>query len=125
MPYCYDCGTEGEENYCIKCGAKLPVLEEAPETPPQPEEPIPETTPPLPPPPEVEAVEQVAPVVVAAPVEPHWMPLAGRERENAEMRLKEYKRKLNKGYKSGKLTKEQCQARVKNCEVKLGLEPPE
>jgi hypothetical protein len=39
--------------------------------------------------------------------------------------MKEYKKKLRRAYKSGKLTKEQCQSRIINREIELGLKSPE
>ncbi|MBU4038033.1 MAG: carboxypeptidase regulatory-like domain-containing protein [Proteobacteria bacterium] len=65
-------------------------------------------------------------VVAVAPSIPamQWKPLTGRQRELAQGRFKEYKRKLNKDYKGGKLTKDQCLARVNKREVELGLKPP-
>lgn len=54
-----------------------------------------------------------------------WKPLSGSRLDRANNELLEYKKWLNKGYKSGVLTKEQCTGMVKAKEVELGLRPPE
>lgn len=54
-----------------------------------------------------------------------WKPLTGGRLEKANAELHEYKKWLNKGYKSGVLTKEQCTGMVRAKEVELGLRPPE
>lgn len=116
-----------------------PVLLEAPI------KPLPETEPasgPLPEPepvpePEEFAVEEVPesveepepepmPEEVPEPEpEPQWEPLSGRKLHKAEDDLLEYKRKLDKGFKSGKLTRDQCVSMVKKKEIELGLRPDE
>lgn len=53
-----------------------------------------------------------------------WKPLEGRERKRAEEALHEFKKKLDKAFKSGTLTREQCLAKVKEKETELGLGPP-
>jgi hypothetical protein len=53
-----------------------------------------------------------------------WKPLEGRARKKAEDALIEFKRKLDKGFRSGVLTKEECLAKVKDKETELGLRPP-
>jgi len=63
------------------------------------------------------AVEHIA--------ESSWKPLTGGKLEKANEDLLAYKKWLNKGYKSGVLTKEQCVTMVKAKEIELGLRPPE
>lgn len=54
-----------------------------------------------------------------------WKPLTGSKLKRAEEDLLAYKKWLNKGYKSGVMTKEQCTAMVRVKEVELGLRAPE
>ncbi|MCK4265985.1 MAG: hypothetical protein KAX31_01820, partial [Thermoplasmata archaeon] len=54
-----------------------------------------------------------------------WEPLAGEEREKAEKKLLKEKKFLNKAFKLGKITQENCVTRVKEVEILLGLMPPE
>ncbi len=51
--------------------------------------------------------------------------MSGSKLDRANSELLEYKKWLNKGYKSGVLTKEQCTGMVRAKEVELGLRPPE
>lgn len=97
-------------------------------------EPTPEVKPqPKPAPPEPKAAEQPKPqpVAVSPPSQPvqqpdnAWKPLTGGKLKKAEDELLAYKKWLNKGYKSGVLTKEQCTAMVWTKEIELGLRPPE
>ncbi len=55
--------------------------------------------------------------------EARWEPLSGRDLKKAEVELLQYKRKLDKGFRSGKLTKEQCVSMVRKKEIDLGLKP--
>jgi hypothetical protein len=57
--------------------------------------------------------------------EPRWTPLSGKQLRKADEELLEFKRKLDKGFKSGKLTREQCMAMVVKKEIELGLRPPD
>jgi hypothetical protein len=57
--------------------------------------------------------------------ESSWKPLTGGKLNKAEEDLLAYKKWLNKGYKSGVLTKEQCTVMVRGKEIELGLRPPE
>jgi hypothetical protein len=57
--------------------------------------------------------------------ESSWKPLTGGKLNKAEEDILAYKKWLNKGYKSGILTKEQCTAMVRGKEIELGLRPPE
>ena len=54
-----------------------------------------------------------------------WKPLTGGKLDKANNELHEYKKWLNKGYKSGVLTKDQCTGMVRDKEIELGLRPPE
>jgi len=54
-----------------------------------------------------------------------WTPLTGSRLSQAEEELLNYKKWLNKGYKSGVLTKEQCNTMVREKEMELHLRPPE
>lgn len=54
-----------------------------------------------------------------------WKPLTGRELKIAKDKLLNYKRNLEKAYKSGRMSKEQCRERAKLKEIELGLAPPE
>jgi hypothetical protein len=56
--------------------------------------------------------------------EPQWEPLTKKQLKKAEVDLLQYKRKLDKGFRSGKLTKEECISMVRKKETKLGLKPP-
>ena len=107
-------------------------------------EPIPQPTTPKPAPPKVQPVAQApqpAKTQVVHHVEPpkpahqpartethtqsSWKPLTGSKLSKAEEDLVIYKKWLNKGYKSGMLTKEQCSDMVRDKEIELGLRPPE
>lgn len=70
-----------------------------------------------------------APAVQTPPAkaseDPSWKPLTGGKLTKAEEELLNYKKWINKGYKSGVLTKDQCVSMVKNKEIELGLRPPE
>ncbi len=55
---------------------------------------------------------------------PEWKPLTGKKLKRAQEEMFFYKRKLDKGFKSGKLTKERCLAMVRKKEEELGLKPP-
>ena len=55
---------------------------------------------------------------------PQWTPLTRREQNRAEEELLEYKRKLDKGFREGILTKEECLSKVREKEIELGLRPP-
>jgi hypothetical protein len=67
------------------------------------------------------AQEELVDVTIA---EPQWEPLTGRQLKKAEVELLQYKRKLDKGFRSGKLTKEECISMVRKKETKLRLKPP-
>ncbi len=58
------------------------------------------------------------PVPVA---EPAWIPLTGSELAKAEAHIYEYKIWLNKGYKAGKFSKQECQMKLHHKEVEIGL----
>jgi len=97
----------------------VPQVEDVPPqispSPPPPPEPVKKATPPTP--------AQPAP---STPIpKPRWTPLSGGKLEKANEELLTYKKWLNKGYKSGVLTKEQCIAMVKAKEIEMGLRPPE
>ncbi|KYK31117.1 MAG: hypothetical protein AYK23_04165 [Candidatus Proteinoplasmatales archaeon SG8-5] len=84
------------------------------------------------PPPEPETAADTkpepAPVMGVSPEpapEPQWEPLTGRKLRRAEDELLAYKRHLDKGFRSGKLTKEHCVSMVREKEIELGLRPPE
>jgi hypothetical protein len=63
------------------------------------------------------------------PAEPQpaqaWTPLTGRKKARAEGHLREYRIVLGKAYKAGRLTKGQCQMKLKKRKIELGLRPPE
>jgi len=81
------------------------------------------------PPPEPRPEPQVVqkPKTVPKPIksESSWAPLTGGKLDRANSDLHEYKKWLNKGYKSGVLTKEQCAKMAMDKEIELGLRPPE
>ena len=56
---------------------------------------------------------------------PQWEPLSGRKLRKAEEVLTEYKRWLNKGFKAGMLTREQCAMLTRHKEIEMGILPPE
>jgi hypothetical protein len=58
------------------------------------------------------------------PEETPWQPLSGRRLKKAEDALVDFKRKLDKGFKSGQLSREQCISMVTEKEIELGLKPP-
>ncbi|MDD4307720.1 MAG: hypothetical protein PHU53_02795 [Thermoplasmata archaeon] len=60
-----------------------------------------------------------------ASADPSWKPLTGGKLTKAEEELLNYKKWINKGYKSGVLTKDQCVSMVKSKEIELGLRPRE
>ena len=68
-----------------------------------------------------EPAEAPAAEPVAEPVKPKWIPLTGTELSRAEVHIQEYKTWLNKGYKAGKFTKDECQIKLKHKEVEIGL----
>jgi len=53
-----------------------------------------------------------------------WSPPTGAKLAKANSDLVKYKKWLNRGYKSGVLTKEQCARMVREKEIELGLRPP-
>ena len=57
--------------------------------------------------------------------EPVWEPLKGRQLKQAHAQLHEYKRGLEKEFKSGKLSAKECRTRSKKKMVTLGLSAPE
>lgn len=61
------------------------------------------------------------------PEEPEekWVPLNGRKKKRAVELLLDFKTKLNKAFKEGRLTKEQCRKRTKIREIELSLRSPE
>ncbi len=60
-----------------------------------------------------------------AAVEEHeWKELSPEERERAEKKLLREKKRLNKAFKLGKISREKCAAKVRVVEVELGLVPP-
>jgi hypothetical protein len=61
----------------------------------------------------------------APAAKPAWQPPTGPKLEKANADLHEYKKWVNKGYKSGVLTKDQCIKMVKDKEMELGLRPHE
>ena len=94
----------------------------------QPEEiPEPEPTPP----PKAEPIHPPTPRPTVRPsstlppkaVQKAWQPLTGRGLEDAQHRLKDYKRKLNKAFIAKKLTQQQCIIKVASKEIELGLKP--
>jgi hypothetical protein len=56
--------------------------------------------------------------------ETEWSPLTGRKLRKAEEEMHQYKRKLDKIFKSGLLTKDECLTLVRKKEEDLGLKPP-
>ena len=83
-----------------------------------------EPTPPVQAPPTPEpAVSPPEPTPVAhvAPAKLAWQPIEGQEKVRAEAHIQEYRTWLNKGYKAGKFTKQECQIKLKHKEVELGL----
>jgi hypothetical protein len=80
-------------------------------------------------PPITRQTEPAKPAARATEPEPQpkssWKPLTGGKLNKAEEDLLIYKKWLNKGYKSGVLTKEQCTEMVHGKEIELGLKPPE
>ena len=57
--------------------------------------------------------------------EPVWEPLKGRQLKHAQAQLNDYKRGLEKEFKSGKLTAKECRMKSKKKMVALGLNAPE
>ncbi|MCK4757018.1 MAG: hypothetical protein KAS67_01055 [Thermoplasmata archaeon] len=53
-----------------------------------------------------------------------WAPLKGKQLKHAKDKLMEYKRMLERTYKAGKLTKEECRQKSKAKEIELGISPP-
>ncbi len=56
--------------------------------------------------------------------EPVWEPLKGRQLKQAQAKLHEYKRGLEKEFKAGKLSAKECRIRSKQKEIELGLSAP-
>jgi ribosomal protein L40E len=53
-----------------------------------------------------------------------WKPLSNKGKKEAKKALLRFKKGLDKLYKRGELTREECAAKVKEMEVELGLIPP-
>ena len=56
---------------------------------------------------------------------PAWEPLKGRQLKHAQAQLNEYKRGLEKEFKSGNLSAKECRMKSKKKMVVLGLNAPE
>ncbi|MCK5397932.1 MAG: hypothetical protein KAJ33_06770, partial [Thermoplasmata archaeon] len=98
-----------------------PVQQSQPAPAPQVQTPAPEPKPPTPTP-----APQPAPIAQpAAPAKPSWQPLTGPAKIKADAHIHEYKNWLNKGYKAGKFTKEECSHKLWQKEVEIGLRPPQ
>ncbi|MCK5024046.1 MAG: hypothetical protein KAR56_00350 [Thermoplasmata archaeon] len=58
---------------------------------------------------------------VPEPVKTKWFPLSGSKLKRAETHILEYKAWLNKRFKAGKFTKQECLDKLRHKEVELGL----
>ncbi len=78
-----------------------------------------------------EPVRSVAPAPSADPIIPErssneeWIPLKGRKLKQAQDQFHDYKKILEKNFKSGHMSKSQCRKKAKAKEIELGLCPPE
>ncbi len=54
-----------------------------------------------------------------------WIPLKGRKLKQAQDHLHDYKKVLEKSYKSGHYSKSKCREKVKEKEIELGLCSPD
>ena len=76
--------------------------------------------------PEPEPKKEEEPELESEPVtQPAWEPLKGRQLKQAQQQLIEYKKGLEKEFKSGKLSAKECRMRSKKKMVTLGLSAPE
>lgn len=74
--------------------------------------------------PQKEPEEPVQSRQAPEPIAPAWQPLTGKALAHAEAHIHEYKQWLNRKYKAGKLTKDECSHKLWQKEVEIGLRPP-